>query len=111
MITEGFKISLKALRVNAGFSIAEVAKLLKVSEEDVSAWEKCMNTPTKEQAHLLSVLYMVDEADLNYGKFKTAKEIFYNNVKMIKAADDAGYKNLYTDSEGVITGFYNSGMI
>lgn len=84
MFTKGYKISLQALRVNAGYSVAEIAKLLKVSEETVEAWENYSSSPTIEQAKELAFFYMVDIEDLTYGKFKTAKQIIRRNWDILK---------------------------
>ena len=41
-----FKVSLTAARVNAGFTLKEAAKLLKVSERTISRWESGKASPT-----------------------------------------------------------------
>ena len=105
MVTKGYKISLKALRINSDFSVSEVAGLLKVSEETVEAWEAYTLCPSLEQAKNLALLYMVNIEDLTYGKFKPAKEIFYRNKEMLKKAEEKGYKLLEFSNDGEITGF------
>lgn len=105
MFTKGYKISLKALRINSDFSIEEVANLLDVSRDTVEAWERYDSFPTPDQAKNLALLYKVDIQDLIFGKFKTAKEIFYRNKEMLKKAEAEGYGFLRFSEDGEIIGF------
>ena len=105
MVTKGYKISLKALRINSDFTVTQVAELLHVSEADVESWEKCDSSPTLEQAKLLAAIYDVKLEDLTYGKFKPAREIFENNIKMLKKANAAGCDYLQVSADGEIMGF------
>ena len=53
------KITLKAARVNAGFSQKAAALKLGVSNKTVSNWEKGKSSPTVLQANELCKLYEV----------------------------------------------------
>lgn len=52
-----FKVSLTAARVNAGFTLKEAAKLLKVSERTISRWESGKVSPTVDRFIELCKLY------------------------------------------------------
>ena len=52
-----FKVSLTAARVNAGFTLKEAAKLLKVSERTISRWESGKAAPTVDRFIELCRLY------------------------------------------------------
>ena len=52
-----FKVSLTAARVNAGFTLKEAAKLLKVSERTISRWESGKASPSVDHFVGLCRLY------------------------------------------------------
>lgn len=52
-----FKVSLTAARVNAGFTLKEAAKLLKVSERTISRWESGKASPSVDHFVGLCKLY------------------------------------------------------
>lgn len=51
------RMTLKALRVNAGFTQAEVAKEMKVSTRTIWQWENGKSYPKPEQINMLCRLY------------------------------------------------------
>ena len=53
------KITLRAARVNAGYSQKEVAVLLKVSNKTICSWEKGETFPNAEQIDALCKLYSI----------------------------------------------------
>lgn len=53
------KISLKAARINAGFSQKEAANLLKVSNKTLSNWENGDTFPSAKKIECLCKLYGV----------------------------------------------------
>ena len=53
------KITLKAARVNAGYTQKEVAKILKVSNKTVGNWENGTSFPRADQIDALCELYGV----------------------------------------------------
>lgn len=60
------KISLRAARVNAGFTQKEVCKLLECSQATIQKWENGSSKPKRLFLNALSELYSipVDELDL-----------------------------------------------
>lgn len=57
MVGEQIRISLKAARVNAGYSQEDVSKLLHVSKTTIVNWETGKSEPKMTQARQLSELY------------------------------------------------------
>lgn len=53
------KISLKAARVNAGFSQKEAAVLLGISNKTLCNWENCRTFPDQPMIEKICVLYGV----------------------------------------------------
>ena len=60
------KISLKAARVNAGFSQKEVADRLSVSNRTVCSWENGETYPSAEKIDALCKLYGVSYDNINF---------------------------------------------
>lgn len=60
------KISLKAARVNAGFSQRDVADKLKVSNKTICKWENGETFPSAEKIILLCELYEVPYDNINF---------------------------------------------
>jgi transcriptional regulator with XRE-family HTH domain len=60
------KISIRAARVNAGFSQKEAADLLGVSNKTLSNWEKGITFPSAEKIPTLCELYGVPYDLLNF---------------------------------------------
>lgn len=53
---DDFKISIKAARVNAGKTQAEIAKALHVGKQTIVSWESGRTSPTIEKAQELCML-------------------------------------------------------
>ena len=51
------KISLSAARVNAGLTLEEACKLLKVSKNTLIKWEKGLSCPTWDKVQLIGEVY------------------------------------------------------
>lgn len=60
------KISLKAARVNAGFSQKAAAKALGISNQTLCKWEKGKAFPNAKQIAALCKLYGVSYDDINF---------------------------------------------
>ena len=58
------KISLKAARVNAGFSQKEASILLQVSNKTLSSWENGDTFPSAKKIERLCALYNVSYDDI-----------------------------------------------
>ena len=58
------KISLKAARVNAGFSQKDAAVLLQISNKTLSSWEKGDTFPSAKMIECLCKLYKVSYDDI-----------------------------------------------
>lgn len=58
------KISLKAARVNAGYSQKEAAILLQISNKTLSNWENGDTFPSAEKIERLCALYKVSYDDI-----------------------------------------------
>lgn len=58
------KLTLKAARVNAGLSQAEVAKSLKVSQASVASWESGLSSPRIQRAMKMAELYGLSVYDI-----------------------------------------------
>ena len=67
-MSEDFKISLAAARVNAGMTQNDVAEKLKVSKNTIVAWENGSQEPKVETARRLSEMFNMP---LDYIKFGT----------------------------------------
>lgn len=52
-----FKVTFEALRINAGWERADVARIMRVSEKTVQKWESYELSPTVEQFKGLCALY------------------------------------------------------
>ena len=60
------KISLRAARVNAGFSQSEVANSLKISTKTLSNWENGDTFPSAKKIESLCKLYNISYDDINF---------------------------------------------
>lgn len=60
------KMTLKALRVNAGLTQKEVAKRLKVSNKTVSSWENGVTYPNPKYIDAICNLYNVEYDHINF---------------------------------------------
>lgn len=58
------KITLKAARVNAGFSQQQVAYALGVSNKTISSWERGLSVPNVMQYKKLCLLYAVSDESI-----------------------------------------------
>ena len=58
------KITLKAARVNAGYTLAQAAKLLDVSEQTIINWEKGRNYPDVRKVMKIEDTYGVPYRDI-----------------------------------------------
>ena len=54
---ENIKISLAAARVNAGLTLEQACKLLRVSKNTLIKWEKGISCPTWDKVQLISEIY------------------------------------------------------
>lgn len=59
-------ITLKALRVNAGYTQIEAAKALGVTPETLSNWERAKSFPTVPQIKEIEKLYSTSYADIQF---------------------------------------------
>ena len=55
--TDNLKISLAAARVNAGLTMEQACKLLKVSKNTLIKWEKGISCPTWDKVQLIGEVY------------------------------------------------------
>ena len=60
------KITLKAARVNAGYTQKEVAKILNASNKTVGNWENGASFPRADQIESLCGLYGVPYDSINF---------------------------------------------
>ncbi len=60
------KMTLKALRVNAGFSQKEVAEKLGKSNKTIGKWENGVSFPKPKDIDALCELYNVEYDDINF---------------------------------------------
>lgn len=60
------KITLKAARVNAGYTQSEAAKELKVSNKTLCAWENGNSMPKADKIDALCKLYGVPYDGINF---------------------------------------------
>lgn len=58
------KVSLKAARVNAGFSQKDAADALKISNKTLANWEKGDTFPSAEKIESLCSLYKISYDDI-----------------------------------------------
>lgn len=63
-MSEELKISLAAARVNAGFSQAEVAKIMKINKATLGNWERGKTDPSFSDFMALSALYKIPANNL-----------------------------------------------
>lgn len=54
---ENLKITLSAARVNAGMTLEQACKALKVSKNTLIKWEKGKSCPTWDKVQLISEVY------------------------------------------------------
>ena len=54
---ENIKISLAAARVNAGLTLEQACKMLRVSKNTLLKWEKGISCPTWDKVQLISEIY------------------------------------------------------
>ena len=59
-------MTLKALRVNAGYTQIEAAKKLGVTPETLSNWERAKSFPTVPQITEIEKLYSTTYADIQF---------------------------------------------
>lgn len=59
-------MTLKALRINAGYDQKTAAERLKVTPETLSKWERAITFPTVPQITEIEDLYGVSYADINF---------------------------------------------
>jgi transcriptional regulator with XRE-family HTH domain len=60
------KITLKAARVNAGYSQNEVAKKLNISNKTISSWESGETFPSAKKIVALCELYGISYDNINF---------------------------------------------
>ena len=60
------KMTLKALRINAGLTQKEVAKSLNVSNKTISSWEKGCTYPKPNYIDAICELYNVEYDHINF---------------------------------------------
>lgn len=60
------KLTLKALRVNAGLKQKEVAKMLGKSDKTISSWENGLSFPRTEDIDAICKLYGVKYDNINF---------------------------------------------
>ena len=60
------KMTLKALRVNAGFTQKELAKKLNRSNTTICSWEKGKSFPTPKDIDAICDLYNVEYDHINF---------------------------------------------
>ena len=60
------KISLRAARVNAGYSQKEAARLLNISNKTLGSWEKGITFPPVDKIPDICRLYGVSYDNLNF---------------------------------------------
>lgn len=60
------KITLKAARVNAGYTQKEAAKKLGISNKTLWSWENGLSAPKATQAGDICVLYGVNYNNINF---------------------------------------------
>lgn len=60
------KITLRAARVNAGYSQKEVAVMLGVSNKTICSWEKGETFPDAEQITALCKIYGISYDNINF---------------------------------------------
>lgn len=66
MENNGFKISLKALRVNKTLTQEQAGKLIGVRKETISNWEKGKTFPDVEQIQKIEKVYGVKYDNINF---------------------------------------------
>lgn len=59
-------MTLKALRVNAGYTQVEAAKALDITPETLSSWERGKSFPTVPQIKEIEKLYSTKYADIQF---------------------------------------------
>jgi len=59
-------MTLKALRVNAGYTQIEAAKALGITPETLSNWERAKSFPTVPQIKEIEKLYSTSYADIQF---------------------------------------------
>ena len=59
-------MTLKALRINAGYDQKAAAERLEVTPETLSKWERAITFPTVRQITKIEELYGVSYADINF---------------------------------------------
>lgn len=60
------KLTLKAIRVNAGYTQKQASKELKISNKTLCAWENGRSVPNVRQVENLCNLYRVTYDDINF---------------------------------------------
>lgn len=58
------KITLKAARVNAGYTQKEAARILGVSNKTLGSWEKGLSVPRVDMIDKICALYKIDYDNL-----------------------------------------------
>ena len=67
-MSESIRISLKAARVNAGLTMDDVCKAMRVSKATVLNWEKGYTLPDADKAVRLSELYKLPLENISFYK-------------------------------------------
>lgn len=60
------KMTLRAARINAGFSQKEASNLLLISNKTLSSWEKGDSFPSAKKIECLCKLYDISYDDINF---------------------------------------------
>ena len=69
---EKIQISLAAARVNAGFTLEQACKMLKVSKNTLIKWEKGISCPTWDKVQLISEVYSFPSDHIIFFKSQSA---------------------------------------
>lgn len=62
------KVTIKAARVNAGFTLKDAAAKIGVTKETLSRWERGLSSPTLEKVERLAAAYQCTPEDFLYPK-------------------------------------------
>jgi transcriptional regulator with XRE-family HTH domain len=67
------KITLKAARVNAGYTQREVAKQLRMTQRSIVNYEQGNTSPTADVLQRLAILYRINIENIELPKLKRKK--------------------------------------
>ena len=81
-MSESIRITMKAARINAGLTMDEACKALKVSKTTILNWEKGYSLPDADKAVALSELYKLPLENIIFCKsifkpFQTYREFIW----------------------------------